>query len=1155
MRIKQLLATILCLALLTTVALAQIGTSTITGRVTDTSGAVVPGVSVTVVQVSTNFKSVAVTNAEGIYRVLSLQPGIYKLTFEAAGFKRGILDNAELQTGNTMAIDMVLQVGTVSETVEVLGTTQLLETETSATGSVVTGSVLYDMPLFQRFINNTFHLVPGVTTSGHTFGGSLGGFSVAGQRSSSIGAFEDGVSINDQQNGTGTIRMVQNAVAEVQVLTTVPPAEYGHSAGGVISVVKKSGTNELHAMGSWYGRTRRMQHRLFYDKETTTQQNLPTLFMLPDANMSGPIYIPKVYDGRNKTFFFFGYQRLHEKKIALVDATTPTDLMKQGNFNFPGVVSNPIFDPATTRNAGGVWQRDPFPGNIIPAGRIDPVARNVIGFDPWMRPNRPGTFNALGPNGNLGGNELAQVYQNNYSLRLDHQFGTALKLYGSYTADGQNGLGRPINIRTDRPEFDHVSGNYTPFNGKNASAGYTYIARPNLVNDSRFGYYRRVNSTQVPSLNGGWGQKLGIPNIDAALMPALGSGDRYGAGSLYGISGATPSRQVNETISFRSDTSWINGRHAIKFGYEVLRFRLNNAILARPVAFSFAGVTTGLQANGAAVPNTGNTFAGFLTGSLSNAVFQSELTSWLPRSSIHSFYIQDDWKVTPTLTANIGLRYSNEGPFNTKYGAMSNFDPNGRDPITGRTGAIVHLRDPLNRRDNNNFNPRVGLAWHPVQKWVLRGGIGMYTVDVKFPQGRGNFDEYTAITNQQALPGDPTPIYQISRGVSPPPFSILPNGTAPFVGANFAGRGASWWDPGLRNPYTLNWNTSLQYELAKDYLLEFSYLGSSGVGLLERWQTNTFPLDFAANDPVLRNQVFAASQNFRPYNQFGDVLMQSNFGHSSYHSGTVKLDKRFSRGFYFNTFYTFSKAIDSQDTDLAGAGRAPIQNRAIEKGRAGFDRTHRYVGVVNYELPFGKGKRWMSGSRWKNRIFGGLELSWIQTIESGNPLTFSFANSPYNYFPGFAGLRRPDIVSKPTYDFSKWDNGGPDRFTLQNRPAVIDMNAFALPGGAGCPTLGASAADILRCSFLVGNAGRGILTGPRLVWAQVALQKNFSIRERVQTQLRFDFQNVLKTYNFSGPTTTVDFRNPLTFGRLTDDPRTASWGGQPLIHLTLMMQF
>ena len=1141
-----------CAMCLGSLLLAQIGIGTITGRISDASGAIVPGATITVVSADTNFTFKATANEDGLYRVLSLNPGKYRVTVEAQGFKK-TTQEVELRTGDTLAVDAALQVGSVNESIEVSSAATLLETETSATGSVVAGSVLYDLPLYQRYVNSTLNLVPGMTSGGYAYGGSLGSYHLAGQRSGAIGIFEDGVNGNDQQGGTETIKPLQNSLAEVKVLTTVPPAEYGHSAGGVISVAKKSGTNEIHGMASFYGRTRSMQHRLFYDRDRSSAptpgrpNGQSVFFMQPDANIGGPII-------KNRTFFFFGYQRLHEKKVAQVDATTPTAEMLAGNFNFPGVNANPIFDPASTRrNADGTWARDPFPGNIVPTGRFDPVARNVIAIDPWVKPNRAGTFNAQGPNGNLLGTEFARVFFDDYNLRIDHQFNPGLKMYGSYTENRQNGLGRPINIKEEQGAFDASQGRNAPFYQRNLSLGKTWILRPNIVNDARAGYYRRVNRTTIPGFGENWSQKLGIPNHPNPVVPSFSGGNtnRYAADSIYGIFGNNPSQLVNETLSFRNDTSVIMGVHALKFGYEVLRYRLNSAIQANFTQYSFAGVTAGLQPNGATVPNTGNTMAGFLTGYLQSAVFRGETSSWLPRSSIHSFYIQDDWKVNPELTLNIGLRYSNESPFNTKYGLMSNFDPTATDPLTGRTGAIVHPASSLNRRDNNNFNPRLGVAWHPKEKWVFRGGIGMYTVDVKFPASRDQYDEYQAIANVEPLPGNPTPIYQISRAAAPPAFLINPDLSAPFRGSNFSNRGVAWRDQNLRNPYVLNWNASVQYEFTRNYLLEFSYQGSSGVGLIERWNINTFPVDFANGNAALQSQVFAASQNYRPYNHFGDINMRSNFGHSSFHSGTVKLEKRLSDGMFFNTFYTFSKCINSQDNDNSGGGVAPIQDRSLEKARCGYDRSHRFIGTINYELPFGKGKRFMNSGvlGW---IASGLEISWIQTMETGNPLNFSFANSPYNYYPGFAGSRRPDIVGTPKHDNSTWDNGGPDRFTQQNRPAVIDINAFAWPGGCGNVT---TAVNPAGCNFRVGNAGRNIITGPGLLWSQVSAQKNFYLGERWNAQLRWDFQNVFKTFNFTGPTTAVDFRNPRTFGKYGDDPRTASLGGQPLMNLTLMIRF
>ncbi|MCU1329981.1 MAG: hypothetical protein JWN34_5351 [Bryobacterales bacterium] len=835
--------------------------------------------------------------------------------------------------------------------------------------------------------------------------------------------------------------------------------------------------------------------------------------------------------------------------------------MLGGDFNFPGVVANAIYDPATTRNVGGVWSRDPFVGNRIPLSRFDPVASKVLSYSPWVLPNNGNAFTSTGPSNNVLANEFARTFFNDYNVRIDHQFSQKFKIYGSFTENDQSGWGRPVLFKQDFDPFDASTGTYNPFTQNNSSIGYTWTASSTLINDSRAGYFRRRNDTTVPSYGQNWPSKLGIPNIDNALMPSFNAPGTSATAqnSVYGITGATLSKTVNETFSFRNDTTWVKGAHAFKFGYEILHFKLNSANFARFSSFDFSNVTSGLQANGNAAANTGITFAGFLTGYVRTATYNGELTSWLPRSDIHSFYLQDDWKITPTLTANIGVRYSNESPFNTKYGAMSSFDPAGTDSVTGGRGAIIHPQSLANR-DNNNFNPRLGLSWHAMPKLVLRGGIGMNTVDIKFPQGRGQFDEYTASATQQAAVGDPTPIYRISQVPAPVKFTVRPDGTSPFISAtgNYSGRNVQWWDKNLRNPYVLNFNLSAQYEFRRNYLVELSYQVSSGVGLLETWEANTFPIDFGAGNPTLQNQVLAASQNYRPFPSFGNISYRSNTGHSTFHSGTIKFEKRMSQGLYFQTFYTLSKAIDSQDTDNSGSGVAPISNRGLEKGRAGFDRKHRYIGVVNYELPFGAGKKWATG-KWGQWLLGGMEISWIETHESGNPITFGYAGSPFNYFPGFAGNGRPDIVGPISIRDNWYDLGG-DRFVNGNINSVFSganngLASFAYPGGCGTATSIPAGFDRTRCDFKIGNAGRNIIDGLPLRWSQASAQKNFTFKEKYRAQIRWDMQNLFHRYNFNTPTSTVDFRNPSQFGKVSSDPTTASLGGQPLMNLTVMFQF
>jgi len=1018
MRIRSCGTRLLTLFLLLVAsAAAQVGTSTITGRVQDPSGAVMPGVTVTIVQAGTNFTSTATTNEDGIYRVLSLQPGTYRISFEAQGFMRAVRDGVELRTGDTLAVDMAMRVGNVAESVEVTGAAALLETETSATGSVVAGNVLYDMPLYQRYVNSTLNIVPGLTTGGFAWGGGLGNYNIAGQRATTTGFFEDGVNGNDQLGGTNAVKTLQNSIAEVKVITTIPPAEYGHTAGGVISVVKKSGTNELHGMGSWYGRTRVMQHRLFFDRLRDSQarpgrpNGFPSFFMMPDGNLSGPVMIPKLYDGRNKTFFFLGYQRLHEKKVAQVQSSTPTLAMKQGDFNFPGVANaNVIFDPATTRFVNGQWSRDPFPGNRIPQARFDPVARRVLEFDPWVAPNQAGTFNALGPVGNLMADEFALVFFDDYNLRLDHQFNPSFKIYGSYTGNMQSGFGRPINIRQDRPAFDHQQGNWNPFAGHNFSFGKTWVVSPTIVNDARVGYYRRVNRTDVPSFGGDWGRQLGIPNMNAAVMPALGSGNRDTPDSLYGITGATPSRTVNETLSFRNDTTYIRGTHALKFGYEILRFRLNSAILARPNLLSFSGVTAGVLPSGALQPNTGNYFAGFLTGQVSDALFESELTSWLPRSSIHSFYLQDDWKVNRRLTLNLGVRWDLETGTQERFGRLTTFDFQAPSPINvavreklGRNvNGLLRFIEPDEaewKADKNRFAPRIGLAWQLNNRTVLRAGYALFYLPVSV-EVLGSVGYNYTISSAQPDPRVPQVLLN----------NPFPSGIPAIIGRSqgslsLLGQSLTAVEGRIKSSYNQVWNLGIQRQLGRSILAELVYVGSRGVNLpLNNFNLNqldpeqqklgnsalgqlvTNPFFGVITDPLsaLSRATVTRGSLLRPYPQYNALNYSrplANMGGSDYQSLQLKLQKRFSAGLSFLAHYTWSKTMDTGGMGSGIAFTDPtsiqnIYNIRDEWSLSTGDVPHRFQVSGVYELPFGQRKRLLRNiSRAADLVVGGWQIS------------------------------------------------------------------------------------------------------------------------------------------------------------------------------------
>ena len=767
---------------------AQIDNGNITGRVTDPSGAVIAGAQVTVTQTAMNFENVTHTNEEGIYRAQSLRPGPYRVSVVAAGFKNLIRDGIDLRIGDTLAVNVTLEIGAVSDSVLVTAAAGLLETETSATGTVVGGDMFYSLPVYQRNIKNILYYTPGLTYSGMNWAGSLSSMHINGLRSGYIGFFEDGA-LGTTGDGM-TTDSILNTIEDVKVLTTTLPAEYGHSAGGVISVVKKSGTNELHGIASMYGRTRRLQHRKFFDKYQNSQATPPyntapgLLFYQPDANLSGPVYIPKVYDGRNKTFFMIAYQWMIEKQSKQQVSTVPTPEMLNGDFSIGGLGQG-IYDPRTTRqDAQGNWSRDPYPGNIIPRSQWSKVAQKVLGMNPYIPQNTAGSATTSGVTNNLLTGPVKVVRWDSMSGRLDQQFGPNLKAYLTWTGNSRWERQPPWTIASS---FFDYSKNIAHTWINTWGTGTTWVVTPTLVSDLRLTYYRYNQKNDSITLGQDYATQLGIAGLPKDAMPGIWPG-----GFTESLNVGSPSTNVQEIITLKDDITKMSGKHAFKFGYELVRFRQNTYNIGNPDgSFTYTG-TAGLRTNGTGLPNSGNTFAGFLTGAISSVSFNRTLNSSLPRTWQHSGYFQDDWKVTPQLTLNLGMRYSLETPPVQKYGLISIFDANAVDdsqytnytcPTGGCKGAWTHPKGarPYNW-DKNRFDPRIGLAWHPLQRVVVRTGFALTHIDMRV--GFLNTDEMMSdATSISQATGNPTPLFYLDQGV--PAFTYpthRADGSVPYVG-------------------------------------------------------------------------------------------------------------------------------------------------------------------------------------------------------------------------------------------------------------------------------------------------------------------------------------------------------------------------------------
>jgi hypothetical protein len=1063
----------------------------------------IAGVSVGVKNQNTGFTYNAVSTQEGVYRVPYLNVGMYEVTFSAPGFKKLTRRDVPIRSTETLGLDVSLEVGNLVESVEVTGSAQLLDTETSTTGHLVTGTELTTLPTPQMKIESMLWYVSGVTSqsgNGHAAGG----------RSRTFQFTTDGVAgTNPGEGVVGTgrqITTVEHDMEEVKILTTALPAEYGHSGGGIMNISYKGGTNQFHALAEERYVSKAMIHRYWQDPTVVSGT---FAFHLMSGSFSGPIK-------RNKTFFLSGWQRHHERSGNNQYADVPSPAMLNGDFSFPQapVAADRIYDPdSLVQLANGSYSRTQFPNNQIPRSRFDPAAVKFLGLNPFRgEDNRYGQtfYDSTGPRQNLSIDTNKNSYRSGFDEKIDHSFSDRHKIFGRYSNARHRSMSGTWQMQLANRDLDYIAAPI-PIDQRQVVVSDSYVINPTTINEVRLGWNRRKSTRLPDSLGQNWAAKFGIPNVGPETMPIFQTSS---GGQFYFRFPEGETVDVNEAISMQENLSLIRGRHTFKTGYELLRTRINSHLEQRPSGTYLLGGT-----EFPFTPGTGNVFASFLMGGVVRADFTKALATWLPRWWSHAAYFQDDWKVGPKLTLNLGIRWQTESPYQTKYGQQSRFDPNAIDPLTGLKGALLHPTGPLAGRDMNNFQPRIGVAYNVHKNWVFRGGFAINTLDLWANSLRENFEEYLATAVIQQPTGNPSLAFKLSEGPPSVNFNVRRDGSAPFIGTNFAGRVASYYDPAMRSPYVMNWNAGIQRQLGANYLLDINYQGSAGVGLLNRWDINAIPLDIS-KDPVQLERIRQSAQNFKPYPQFGSVMLYSNFGHSTFHSGTIKVEKRLSAGLTFTSFYTWSKSIDEASDD-GGAGGITYYNRRLEKGRSNYDVAHRWITYAIWQLPFGKGKPFLkNGNQLVTKVLGNWELSGIQSAETGVPITFTQngrlpGNVTNVYLPG---AQRPNMAPGKTYDDIKldWDRKGPCRFIVACALPWADINAFAIPP-----------------SFTPGMVGRNIINGPGMLWHQFALSKTIPVTERIRGMLRVDVTAPFKYPFFNPPSSVVDFRNPQTFGKIT----------------------
>jgi hypothetical protein len=782
-------------ALVVTPVIAQVtGTATLVGRVTDISGSVVPGAKVTVINTATSFRSETTTGPEGNYFIPYLNPGTYQVTLEAAGFKRYVRDGLVIRTAETPRVDITLELGSTTESITVSAAASLLATETAVAGQVLQGDSVVRIPVGQTAASRMLFYFPGVISSS--------GYHILGQRTRGIGFTLDGVTAkipgravfgdNDE-----VLQGSPEGIQEAKVTSTGMPAEFGHVAGGGLNIVFKSGTNEPHGSLGFQHVWKRLGHR---DYLQPARDDQPLHYSWFNGSFSGPVYLGKLYDGRNRTFFLTTLRGFFQGGgQPLQRVAVPTTEMYNGDFSFGGI-GLPIYNPFTTRpDATGRWIRDPFPGNQIPVSMFDPAVKSFLGKNPFSPPNNPGIPSRTGPTQNLETFQPRYIHRWSWDEKIDHQFSSSHKIFGRYSHMWQPTW---TNAFTGQLAWKLIDTNAHNNPSANISSvlSDTYVISPTRFNEIRIGYNRRAQSFARPTTGEDWAGQFGIPNVDPRTFPYFNIG--------YGLALLADSRLVGEDMILQENYTQILGSHTLKAGYEMVRTRVSSVLPDLPSGtYNFGGTELPFT------PNTGNTFASFLLGTVSSAVYTNNFATWLPRWWQHALYLQDDWKIRPGVTLNLGLRWTYESPFQTKYGQQSQFSPTTADPLTGRMGAITHGKGSLATSDWNNFQPRVGLAWNFHPKFVFRSSFGVISQDLLVNAYDQNFQEYDGTVNIQAPPGDPRHVFRLSEG--PPPFSyrIQPDGSTPFLGTNYSARGAHWYDPDMRLPYIMTWSGGFQYQI------------------------------------------------------------------------------------------------------------------------------------------------------------------------------------------------------------------------------------------------------------------------------------------------------------------------------------------------------
>ncbi len=760
---------------------AQNNTGIISGRITDPAGAVVPNAHIKVTQTDTNVEWVSESNADGVFRIPGLPDGPYKMVVAAPGFKNSVREGFNLRIGENLDLETKLEVGASVETITVKAAATLLDTQTSSSGQVMEGDYFYKLPNYQHWEKGVLYYTPQVETSNAPWPGSLGNWNFNGANSYQTAQYEDGQLATSMDGGT-TINSVSVGDEEVKVISSAMPAEFGHATSGALLVVKKGGTNQFHGEAGELFKNDALVQRRFFQLATNPQQGVSDLFQQPDFVLSGPVIIPKVYNGRNRTFFSVAGSYHVDTSSNASSYSTPRAGMLAGNFCAFSIV---LFVPASTSGsfAAGNLQRTPFPGNIIPQNRMSTMWNAVIANSPFAAPMPGvGSVTSTGPVGNIVSSGTGKYFNLTNQVRLDHSFTDKIKMNVSYWWGNQHQPQNNANI-TYAPYDQYQLLTYTVQN--TAHLGLTYTITPTLISEFSVGEYRRTGNPQpLSGENYEFALTKAIPNLPSNVyVNPINFGLTEGTNGSAQLGVGTLSVAVNNNHQLKEDVTKVWGKHAFKMGYEWLWQNYVSHNISNPrLSLTFMD-TNGLGPTGVTTPNTGGiSLANLELGYISSYSYNQQGASLLPVDSNQSLYFQDDWRILPRLTLNLGVRYQNETAHSKFPGQLSNGSVNVADnyytsgsvagvltcPAGGCMGGWVQPNGFVWKRQNDNFQPRFGLAWNVEPNTVIRGGFALMTLDWNLGYttqneiGGANFANQTVSQAANVY----TPLFNINQGVA-----------------------------------------------------------------------------------------------------------------------------------------------------------------------------------------------------------------------------------------------------------------------------------------------------------------------------------------------------------------------------------------------------